>query len=159
FGRVSGEHEPERDGFQPAIAESVERVAERVAWSASLELVFAPTAKPVMLLGDVDELEVEREGTDHGLLFPKLESTDRLAEPIARGTLARLPREQANAFFGIEQLRAALLDHHAAEHVAEEPDVPPEPGVGGVGAHAHILPRKSEGAAPRSAARSMVGSA
>ena len=106
----------------------------------------------MVLLCDVDELEVEREGADHGLLLGQLETANGLAESIARGTFTRLPRKQANTFFGIQQLRPVLLDHHPAEHVAEKPDVPSEPGVGGVGAHAHILPRKSEGAAARSAA-------
>ena len=41
---------------------------------------------------------------------------------------------QANALFGIKQLRPVLLDHHTAEHVAEKPDVPSQPGVGAVGA-------------------------
>jgi len=69
----------------------VERVAERVAWNSSLELVLAPTPKPVVLLCDVDELEVEREGADHGLLLGQLETANGLAESIARGTFTRLP--------------------------------------------------------------------
>jgi hypothetical protein len=91
FGGMSGQHEPEGHGFRPAIAEPVERVAEGVAWNSSLELVLAPTPQPVVLLCDVDELEVEREGADHGLLFVQLETANGLAESIARGTFTRLP--------------------------------------------------------------------
>ena len=146
FGRVSGQHQPQRHGLRPAIAEAVERIAERVAWNSSLELVLPPAPKPVVLLCDVDELEVEREGADHGLLLGQPETANGLPESISRGTFTRLPCKQANAFFGIQQLRPVLLDHHPPEHVAEQPDVPSEPGVGDVGAHPHILPRKRKGA-------------
>jgi hypothetical protein len=97
----------------------------------------------VVLLGDVDELEVQRERADDRGLLHRLEVANRLTERIARRTLSRLARQQANPLFGVEEIRPRLLDHDAAEYVPEESDVPPKPGVGAACAHAHILPRES----------------
>ena len=88
-----------------------------------------------MLLGDVDELEVDRERADDGRLLLERQLSHRVAELPARSSLACLTREQPNPLLCGQQLLALLLDEHAAEHVAEKPNVPPEPRVRAHAAH------------------------
>ena len=82
-----------------------------------------------MLLGDVDELEVDGEGPDHRRLPIEREQAHRIPQLVARPTLARLPREQPDPFLRGEQLLALLLDQYVTEHVTEKPNVTPEPRV------------------------------
>ena len=62
----------------PAAVELGKRLGERLARDAPLGLVLAAAADPVVLLGDVDELEEEREGPLHGGLALQPECSDRI---------------------------------------------------------------------------------
>ena len=88
----------------------------------------------MVLLGEVDELEVERERPQDVRLPLGRQGSDRLLEPRPRGRRAARPRatrEVADALLGLEQPRPALLDEYAPEDVAEQADVAPEWSVGG----------------------------
>ena len=115
----------------PAVVELRERLGERLARDATLGLVLAAAADAVVLLGDVDELEEERERPQHGGLPLVLERGDRLAELVARASGAGIAGESANPLLVVEQLLALLLDEHAPEQVAEQAHVGAEGGVGG----------------------------
>ena len=66
--RMCGEHEPHRDATRAArelvarhVGQKLERVLERVACNPTCVRVLPSATDPVLLLGDVRELEVERE--------------------------------------------------------------------------------------------------
>ena len=87
----------------------------------------------MVLLGRVDQLEVDREGPDDPGLGGHVEPLDDLVHlALALGGVAPLrvgaqgPVQQPQALLGREQLRAALLDQHPPEEVAEQPDVAAE---------------------------------
>ena len=87
-----------------------------------------------MLLGDVRELEVERESAEDLRLLVEIQRRDRLRQlgpHLGVPALACPPRDVADLLLARQQLLALLLDHHAAEQVAEEADVPAERRVGG----------------------------
>ena len=83
-----------------------------------------------MLLGDVDELEEERERAQHRGLAFEAERGDRLAESASRAAGAGIARKRADPLLVVEQLLALLLDEHAPEQVAEQAHVGAERGVG-----------------------------
>jgi len=72
LGRVRGQHELQRDPLLELLRrdslEPSERVVERLRRDALLQLVRAEPAHAMVLLGDVRELEVEREGAQHARL-------------------------------------------------------------------------------------------
>ena len=124
-----------------AAVELRERLGERLARDAPLGLVLAPAPDAMVLLGDVDELEEERERPQHRGLPVEVERGDRLAE-LRRATL-RLRASRARApdpLLVVEQLLALLLDEHAPEQVAEQAHVGAKRGVGG---HASSLEKRS----------------
>ena len=85
-----------------------------------------------MLLGEVRQLEVEREGAQDLRLLVEVEFPDgarQLGPHLRVAGLARPPGDRGLLFAG-EQLLPLLLDHHAPEQVAEEADVPAERRVG-----------------------------
>ena len=114
----------------PAPVELRERVGERLARHPALGLVLAAPADPVVLLGDVDELEEERERPQDGTLTLEAERGDRVAERTPRSAGARVARERADPLLLVEEVLALLLDEHPPEQVAEEAHVGAERGVG-----------------------------
>jgi hypothetical protein len=78
-----------------------------------------------MLLGDVDELEEQREGAQDGGLAleadPLHGGTERRSRPAGAG----VARERAESFLVVEEILSLLFDEHAPEQVAEETDVGP----------------------------------
>ena len=93
----------------------------------------------MVLLGDVDELEEERERPQHGGLPVVVERSDRRAERVARSSGAGITRERADPLLVVEQLLALLLDEHPPEQVSEQADVRPQRGIGRHG----IQPRET----------------
>ena len=114
----------------PAPVELRERIGERLARNPSLGLVLAAPADPVVLLGDVDELEEQRECPQHGALALGPERGDRVAERPPRAAGARIAGQGPDPLLLVEELLALLLDEHPAEQVAEQADVGTESGVG-----------------------------
>ncbi len=93
LGGVSGEHELERDAgggagealvVDPGGCELGEGRVERLAQRLPLVLVLAPAAEPMVLLGEIGELEVEAEGTEHVALAHERELADGGGEIGAR---------------------------------------------------------------------------
>ena len=85
-------------------------------------LVLAPPAKPVVLLGEVRELEVQGERAQHLALALERERCNRPGEPGpggGRAGRAGAARELADPLLVGEQILAALFDEHAAEDPAE----------------------------------------
>ena len=60
--------------------EELERLGERLARCSTFALVLAATAHPVVLLGDVGEVEVDRERAEDDRLRLDVERRDRLGE-------------------------------------------------------------------------------
>ena len=140
LGRVRRQDELERDrrgrapldaGRVPARAKR-ERLASDSRGMPLLALVLAPAAHAVVLLGDVRELEVERERAQHrapGVRGRAPRTASRSSSP--RRALAAQPRaRRADPLLVGEQLLALLLDEHLAEHVAEQADVAAQRRVG-----------------------------
>ncbi len=100
-----------------------ERVVERLGGHALLELVRPQPANAVMLLGDVRELEVERERAQHARLALERQRLDRRLELLVRRPGPRRPGQRPHPLDVREQRLALLLDEDAPEQVAEQPDV------------------------------------
>ena len=139
LGRMRGEDELDPEPLargldlglvDPAAVELRERVGERLARDPPLGLVLAPPPDPVVLLGDVDELEEQRERPQHGALALRPERRDRLAERASRAAGARVAGERADPLLLVEETLALLLDEHPAEQVAEQAHVGTESGIG-----------------------------
>ena len=94
----------------------------------------APPPQTVVLLGEVGELEVEREGAEHVSLAFERQRGDGGRKPLVRDLAAGTARERSDALDVVEQPRAALLDEDATENVSKEADVAPERCVGAVAA-------------------------
>ena len=132
LGRMRGEHRPHleprcrREELVVAdtrVAQSCDRIGERLARHAALVLVLAAAAQAMVLLGDVRELEEDREGPQHGGLLVEREGADGLLELRALARFARVTCEPADLFLQHEQLFAFLLDEDVSQHVAEQADV------------------------------------
>ena len=140
LGRMRGQDELEREppccrrqpaSIDAAALELCKCLGQRLTGHALLRLVLPAPPKPVVLLGEVGELEVEREGAEHvGLAFER-QRGDGGRKPLARDLAAGTARERSDALDVVEQLCAALLDEDATEHVSEESDVAPERRVSG----------------------------
>ncbi len=118
-----------RSSSIPAARNSARRSVERLARRLALVLVLPQPPQPMVLLGEVGELEVEAERAQHLGLALERELADRRREigPCPGAARPpRLPRERADALLVGEQLLPFLLDEDAAEDLAEQPDVPPE---------------------------------
>ena len=84
----------------------------------------------MVLLGDVDELEEERERPQHvGLPFEP-ERGDGISERFARSPETCVTSEGANPLLVVQQVLALLLDEHASEQVTEQAHVRAERCVG-----------------------------
>ncbi len=153
LGGMSRQHELDVDVAQarpPFVFRDVpkprERVGERLARRDALLGVLAASPQPVMLLGDVRELEVERERAQDELLALDGQRRDRLMHLARRVAFPRPPREQANLLDRLEELGALLLDEHLAEDRPEQTDVSPQRrgelfggGVGSLEIHHFIM--------------------
>ena len=132
----------------PRGGEQAERLVQRLAQRPALALDLAPPAHPVVLLGDVREVEVDREGAqDDGLRLDR-ERRDGRGQLGRRAAVAAAaePGEPADPLLELEGLVALLLGEHAAERVAEQPHVRPEGGVDDVGlGAAHRRESRSRG--------------
>ena len=138
LGRVGGEDELDahplglpRELLLPhaGCVETRERVLERLARDAALVLVGAPAPEPVVLLGDVRELEEDAERAQHDGLALERQRRDRLLERLALPAAARPARERADPLDEVEHLLPLLLDEHAPEQVAEQADVRAQAGI------------------------------
>ncbi len=140
LGGVRGEDELEGDvsrlgrelrrrnaaGFEP-----LERLGQRLAGCLPLSLVGAPATEPVMLLGDVGELEVEAERAQDLRLARDRESAElpgQLGSPVLVTGGPDVAGEQADSLLGLDQLGAFLLDEHPSEQLPEQADVAPQRG-------------------------------
>ena len=140
LGRMRGEDEldPSRAPAAWSSASSIplrvelrERVGERLARHPSLGLVLAPAPDPVVLLGDVDELEEQRERPQHRALRARARAPrPRRASAPREPPRARVARERPDPLLVVEEVLALLLDEHAPEQVAEQAHVGAESGVG-----------------------------
>ena len=95
----------------------------------------AQGADPVPLLGEVDELEVDRERVADGGELPEIEVADPGGHALAIAVRLRRGRRvvaagrdhpAADPLHQDEQLRAALLGDHLPEERAEQPDLAAE---------------------------------
>jgi hypothetical protein len=142
LGRVRGEDELQGQlpcgGGEPPLChpgalEPRERLGQRLEWRSLLVLVLAPPPQAVVLLGEVRELEVERERSQHLGLSLERQLGDRVGQLRPRACCAARPSgagELADALLGGEQIGPALLDEHPPERLPEQPDVPPKRRVG-----------------------------
>ena len=124
----------ERLVFDAGLTEAGEGVGERLARRPVPTGDVAATPDPVVLLGDVRELEVEREGAEDLRLLVEIQRRDRLRQlgpDVGVAGLACPAGDVADLLLARQQLHSLLLDHDAAEQVAEEADVPSERRVGG----------------------------
>ena len=127
---MRGQHELDRRAARArgelvggTAAELGEGVVERLARDAAVMRVLATTPQAVMLLGQVGELEVDGERAQHERLRVWLERGRALASTSA-GPARRAARvARADRLDEVEQPRSLLLDEHAAEDRAEQPDV------------------------------------
>jgi hypothetical protein len=100
--------------------------------------IRAPAPDAVLLLGDVRQLEVRREGTEDTGLPLEGERRHGGGQVLMRCARARRPGERADALDVVEELLPVLLYEDPAEEVAEEPDVAAKRGIGGlVGTNCH----------------------
>ncbi len=120
----------QRRGVDATAVEVPERIGERLARDPALGLVLASPADPVVLLGDVDELEEERERPQHGRLALESERGDRDAERLARPAGAGVARKRADPLLVVEQVPPALLDQHAPEQISEQANIGAQCRVG-----------------------------
>jgi hypothetical protein len=133
LGRVRGQHQPHRHVACAAlelvrrhVGEELESALERVARNPSGVRVLAPATDPVLLLGDVRELEVHGEGAqDECLLLPRDRAYGR-AHLFHGAALPGGSRKQAHALDDLQKPFAFLLDEHRSEDGPEEPDVAAE---------------------------------
>jgi hypothetical protein len=105
----------------------------RAPLGLALGVAGAAAAHPVVLLGRVDELEVQGERPDHAGLERDVEPVDdRLDLALAGvglralGVGAERPVQQPEPLLHVQQLLAALLHQHLAEQVPEQADVTAE---------------------------------
>src|SRR5262249_39088490 len=100
LGRMRGEDELERDPLLDQLlrytTEPVARVRDRPPPDAALVRVLPWAPHAVMLLGDVREREVEREGAKHARLPFEGQFRDRVAKLVERGAPAGLARKCAD---------------------------------------------------------------
>src|SRR3954471_4187152 len=84
----------------------------------------------MVLLGDVDELEEQRERPQHGALALRAKRCDRVGESLAWAAGTCIAGEGADPLFVVEQILALLLDEDLPEQITEEADVGTESGIG-----------------------------
>ena len=90
-------------------------------------LVFAAPSQTVVLLGDVGELEEERERALHVALLRDAQPGDRVGERLGLALAAAdRARERANPLLEGEEAASLLLDEHPPEQLAEQAHVGPQ---------------------------------
>ena len=148
LGRMRGQYGPDLElryrcpqliVADSGLAQACDRIGERLARHPALVLVLAAAAQAMVLLGDVRELEEDRERAQHRGLLLEREGADGFLELRALARLARVTRETANLLLQHEQLLALLLDEDVSEHVAEQADIGAERRVGGTHSRATLL--------------------
>ena len=133
---MCGEHELEgdipgsaRDRFRAraGVQDTVERGPKRLARDPTLLAVAPSPARPMMLLGDVGQLEVDGERPENARLV-RPRQTPNLGDDVslARHLLPRIARTKADALDRRQQLLALLLDDDLPEHPPEGADVSPK---------------------------------
>ena len=151
LGGVRGEHEPNR-GRGRAVdelgrrnrRELLEGILERLAGDDAVVRVLAPASQPVVLLGEVRQLEVEPERAQHHRL---LVGGERRRGARGRAVGARAARFAPDRLDELEQPFTLLLDEHGAENRSEHAHVAAKRG-GGVAAgpvRRHAVDATSEG--------------
>ena len=114
------------------VLEQREGVRERFSRDPALGLVRAQAPDPVVLLGDVGELEEECERPQHGRLAFEPESGDLGAQRLPRAAGSPgIAGERPDPLLGVEQVLPLLLDEDAPEEISEQADVGPERAVCG----------------------------
>src|SRR5262249_43307172 len=130
LGRMRRQHELHRRVASrlAEVAEALLGIGERLGWETPLALVLRPSPDAVVLLGDVRELEVDREGAQDERLLAQVETGDERDELPHRlsGTAAPGPRELARTLLELENTRPLLFDDDGAERVSEQPNIAPE---------------------------------
>ena len=138
---MRGEHELERDALLQQLlrhaVEPREGRRERLRRHAPLVGVLAAAAHPVLLLGDVRELEVDGEGAQDARLAVDRQRRHRRAQLVERRPSARLARERPHPLDVGEERGVLLLDEHPPEQVAEQADIAPQRRVRGSVANRH----------------------
>ena len=171
LGGVRGEHRVDMDGRdeRPDAIGTVDRqqpgdrvgdgIVDRPAAGGTGS--GAQDADPLPLLGEVDELEVERERLGDGRGLVEVQRGDLVGEPRAlrvrrrddrRIATAQGDRAPPDALDELEQLRAGLFGDHLAEQRAEQADLARERVAGTAEAGARRLGR--DGGEPRARRRS-----
>ena len=138
LGRVRGQDELERNSGHACaklvrvdVAKALEGIGEGLARRLLiLRGVLAAAAQAVMLLGDVDQLEVEAERSENVGLIARRQRPHGVANSVDVAGRARIARAQPDPFLRLEQLIAFLLDEDLAQHRAEQANVAAERGVG-----------------------------
>ena len=144
-GRFRGmrrEHELERDIAGCArngrrvcagVRDTVEGGTKGLPCNATLLSVAPPPARPVMLLGDVGQLEVDGERPEDARLARR-EKAPYFGDDVrrARDFLPRIARAKADPLDRRQQLLTLLLDDDLPEQPTEDADISPKR----VGAHA-----------------------
>ena len=128
LGRVRGEDKADRRAEGAVVeraVEPLERILERLPRDASFVCVFAEPSQPMMLLGEVRELEVEAEGAEDQRLLARAQPRIDLHD---RARVARCARIPADALDELEQPLTFLLDEHRAEDRPQHADVAAERG-------------------------------
>src|SRR6476646_10293574 len=83
--------------------ESGERIGERLLGRVPFVFVLPSAPEPVVLLGDVRELEVEGEGAQDERLLGELEARDERRE-VAPGVLVTGPSAQREAADALDEI-------------------------------------------------------
>ena len=91
--------------------------------------VLPAAAQAVMLLGDVDQLEVETERPQNVGLIDGRQHPHGVADGPGVVGFARIARTQPDPLLRLEQLVPFLLDEDLAQDVAEQANVAAEWGV------------------------------
>ena len=137
LGRVRGEDGPDREAPDERVellvgpaeaAQARDGMADRIVEDAIARGTFAPAQRPhpAARLGQVDQPEIEREGTDDRLGGVEIERAQLLVEP---GALERVvvaaegDRPLPDPFDQREQVRPGLLRDDLAEQGPEQPDL------------------------------------
>ena len=139
--------------------EQRERLGERLARRPALALVLAAAPDPVVLLGDVGEVEVDGERAQDDGLRLDVERRDRLGEraldaPESPRRPSRASRRMRSS--SAVDVLSLLLGEDASEDLAEQADVRAERRVGrrvGGPAHGPTLPASVLTRPGRSASR------
>jgi hypothetical protein len=113
------------------VAEPLECIGQGLARRVLiLRGVLSASTQAVMLLGDVDQLEIEAESPQNIGLIDGRQHPHGVADGIDVAGFARIARTQPDPLLGLEQLVASLLDEDLAEDAAEQSNVATEWGIG-----------------------------